>query len=67
MPHEENMTIICLYEALNVKNEAIWLPRELVIRTASVISFVLHRSKSQTKTMKTDWGIMLEPAMVVVK
>ena len=30
---------------------------ELVIHTASAISFVLHRDKSQTKTMKNDSGI----------
>ena len=51
------MTNISLHEAFNVRNEIIWLPRELVIHTASVISFVLYRDKSQTKTMKNDLGI----------
>ena len=35
------------------------MPREFNNRTASVISFVLYRDKSQTKTMKYDLGFML--------
>ena len=57
MLHQENMTNICLHEALNVINEAISMPRELDIHTACVISSVLTQDKSQTKTMKNDLGI----------
>ena len=38
-------------------NEFIWSPREFVIHTASVISFVLYGDKSQSKTLKYDLGI----------
>ena len=57
MPHWENITYICLHEALNVINEVNWLPRESNIHTASVISFVLHRNEFRTKTMKNELGI----------
>ena len=50
------MTNICLLEAFIVIDE-VWLPREFENRTASVISFVLYRDKSRTKTMKNDSGI----------
>ena len=60
------MINICSQEAIHVMNEVhhmnswmliTWLPRELVIHTASVILFVLHRDKSQSKTMKYELGI----------
>ena len=51
------MTNNCQREVLNVINEAIRLPRGLVIHTASAISFVLYREKSQSKTMKHNLGI----------
>ena len=55
---QENMTIIYLFEILNVtKCVAILLPREEVIRTASAIPFVLYRDISQTETMNYDLGI----------
>ena len=49
MPQYENITNICLHEALSVINEAILLLCELEIHTASVISSVLTQTNHKLK------------------